>query len=143
MDTVTKRAIVLNLGDGLVTSLSFLLPMVLFGGHLDSKAMLIGATGGAFSMAFSLDDSEDGKGTRIEFIAALLSSAAGGILPTIPFIIFPEPYAGIIGTLVVLCGLGTLVYVKQLSMGVTTALKQVARSAVPAIGIVSALSLIH
>lgn len=139
---VVNRAIVLNLGDGLTTSLSFLLPMILFGGSFNAKAMIVGGTGAAVSMAFNLDDSEDGKGTRTEFIMAFLSSLAGGILPTLPFIVLKEPYSGIIGALIVLCGLGTLVYVKQQSMKLRIAIGQVARSTIPALVIVSALSLV-
>ena len=56
---------ILNAGDGLTTSLSYLLPMILFNGIFNGKSLIIGAIGGATSMAFNLDDSEVGTEQRL------------------------------------------------------------------------------
>lgn len=142
MTPQTAKAIVLNLGDGITTSLSYLLPMVLFGGRFNGKSLIIGGLGGATSMAFNLHDSENGEGTLGQFVAAFTSAALGFLLPVLPFVLLPEPFAGLVSTLVVLAGVWTIAKVKAPFVGRRVALEQTLKSVGPAVVIVTVLSMI-
>ena len=142
MKPANAQAIILNLGDGLTTSLSYLIPMVVGHGAFNGKALVIGATGGATSMAFNLDDSENGLGTRTQFILAFISSLGGGVLPVLPFIFLSEPFSAVLSILLVLVGITIILQVKRTSEGFKPAIKQIVKSIVPAIVLVGGLSLL-
>lgn len=135
-------AVVLNMGDGLTTGLSYLLPMVLFGGHFQARSLLIGGTGGAVSMALNLDNAENGEGSPLETAVAFLSAFCGGILPVLPFLLFRGLFAGLLCSIIVTVFVGIILSVKSQLVGSKRAVKQTLFSLLPAIIIVCLLSLL-
>lgn len=135
------QAVILNLGDGLTTSTCYLLPMVLGNGVFAGKALLLGALGGATSMAFNLKNSELGKGTFIEFILALLSSFVGGILAVLPFIFFNKPIAALLAPILVFCGVCVIIFTERAAgTPLRKAVRETAETIIPAFLIVGLLS---
>jgi len=71
-----------------------------------------------------------------------VSSLAGGILPVLPFVLFLKPFSIVLGGILVLFVIGIIIQVKTEFMGYNTALKQTFKSVLPAILIVSLLSMV-
>ena len=139
---VLQRAVVLNLSDGITTPMSFLLPMILFHGHLDVKDILLGSVGAAVSMAFAFKSAEATKGTWAEWLVAFICSALGGVLPTLSFVFLPEPFSGSVAGLLILVGVCIIAREKRSEMSFRKGFFDTSKNIVPALLTVALLSLL-
>lgn len=81
---------ILGLGDGIVTSLGFMLPTVIHSGTIHKQVMVVGAIGAAASMGINQYISEDGKKAFTDLWVMFIAAFTGSILPALPYFILPK-----------------------------------------------------